>query len=215
VPDEPEQGIGVTSKTFDREQKRLLLLETAAQVFAAQGFASTRVSDIASRAGVAKGTMYEYFSSKEQLFFEVFEWFNVGIRSRADEVIAAHPSPRDRLVALLRLGGEIIVGHPEHFPMMNVDLWVTSRGSALEEMFTRGVDDQYRGYRQLVANIIRDGQRAGEFHPDIDPAALGTLIVSTFDGLGLQYWLDRTLDPVGASEKFALALCRGLCPEEP
>jgi len=204
----------MASKTFDREEKRNLLLETAAQVFGKQGYANTRVSDIAERAGVAKGTVYEYFSSKEELFFEVFEWFNVGIRESVDRVSADHSSPRDRLVAILRIGGEIIVEHQELFPMMNVDFWVTLRSSESSEKFSKEFGDQYRSYRELLADIIRAGQACGEFRADADPRSIATLLVSTFDGLGLQYSLDDSIDPIRSSEQFVLELCRGLCQEE-
>jgi len=50
----------------DKETK---ILEVAETVFAEKGFHATKVDEIASRAGVAKGTVYLYFKSKEHLFF--------------------------------------------------------------------------------------------------------------------------------------------------
>lgn len=204
----------MATRSFDRESKRQALVQSAAAVFAEQGFASTRVADIADRAGVAKGTVYEYFSSKEELFFAVFESINRRIRDRVDQVRAAHESARDQLVALFRLGGELVLQQRDVYPVMNLDLWVTSRGSSLEEAFTEAVDRQYREYRELAADIIRWGQQNGEFLRDLDADGVATLLVGTFDGLGLQYWLDDDIDPVGCSEEFVLALCQGLCLEE-
>jgi hypothetical protein len=99
------------------------------------------------------------------------------------------------------------------FPMMNVDLWVTLRykgspGNARE------LDEQYGSFREIVADIIRKGQQSGEFRADADPDAVAVLLVSTFDGLGMQYWLNDSIDPVRASENFVLTLCRGLCQED-
>ena len=59
-----------------RGDKRPRLVEAACAVFAEKGYASTRVAEIAERAGVGKGTVYEYFSSKEELLFAVFESIN-------------------------------------------------------------------------------------------------------------------------------------------
>jgi len=203
----------MASKTLVREEKRVLLLETAAQVFAEQGYASTRVGDIADRAGVAKGTVYEYFTSKEDLFFAVFGWFTDTIRARIDELLAGHASPRDKLSALCKLGGELTVEQREMFPMMNVDLWVTLRHKGSSE-YARELDKQYGTFRELVAGIIREGQGCGEFRADADPDAIATLLVSTFDGLGMQYWLNDAIDPVRSSEQFVLTLCHGLCQED-
>jgi AcrR family transcriptional regulator len=204
----------MSTRPFNREERREALVEAAAKVFAEQGFASTRVSDIAERAGVAKGTVYEYFSSKEVLFHEVFQWFNRGIRENVAEVLAGCESPRDQLIALCCFGGRLIVEHREFYPMMNVDLWVTSRGSEFEELFATGVGNEYREYRELLTRVLRAGQESGDFRSDVDAAAIATLLVSTFDGLGLQYWLDDTIDHIRSSEEFVLALCQGLCPEE-
>ncbi len=202
-------------RVFNREEKHRLLLQSAAKLFADRGFSCTRVADIASHAGVAKGTVYEYFPSKEELFFALFESINRRIRDRVDEVRSAQESARDQLIALFRFGGELIVEQRDLYPVMNLDLWVTSRGKALEKRFTDAVDAQYREYRELAAEIVRRGQESGEFRADLDPDGVATVLVSTFDGLGMQYWLDPSIDPIRCSEEFVLALCRGLCVEEP
>ena len=69
-------------QTAARGEKRPLILRAATEVFAEQGFAAVRVADIADRAGIGKGTVYEYFSSKDELLFAVFEWMNHGIAER-------------------------------------------------------------------------------------------------------------------------------------
>ena len=73
----------------DRGDKRVRLVKAASAVFAEKGYASTRVADIAERATVGKGTVYEYFSSKEELLFAVFESINADISARMNEALAA------------------------------------------------------------------------------------------------------------------------------
>ena len=75
--------------TIERGNKRPLLVEAATRVFAEKGYASTRVADIAVRAGVGKGTVYEYFASKEELLFAVFESINENIAERIRAVLDA------------------------------------------------------------------------------------------------------------------------------
>ena len=70
----------------DPEHRRQELVEAATAVFIRQGYASTRVADIATAAGVAKGTVYEYFPSKEEVFLAVFASVNEGITRRIEEV---------------------------------------------------------------------------------------------------------------------------------
>ena len=112
--------------------KRALIVKASADVFAERGFASTRVADIAERAGIGKGTVYEYFSSKEELLFAVFEWINDGIAKRVREALAEGGSNHDRLVRLLRLGAEIVQDQVE-MQAVTLDFWAASRGSGLEK----------------------------------------------------------------------------------
>jgi AcrR family transcriptional regulator len=58
-----------------KQNKKSLIIEAAARVFANRGYNSTLIAEIATEAGIGKGTIYEYFPSKEDLFFAVFEWF--------------------------------------------------------------------------------------------------------------------------------------------
>jgi len=201
------------SRTFDRSSKRQRLVESAAEVFAAHGFTSTRVADIAQRAGVAKGTVYEYFSSKEELFFAVFEWINEQIRRRVNRVLEDHGDPRFQLITLLRDSAEIVAEHRELFSM-NLDFWAASRGSAFEDRFTTACRSLYQEYRRLATDVIRRGQREGTFRPEVDADRVATLVVSALDGLGVQCWFDASIDAIPAVDAFADVLCLGLCRED-
>jgi AcrR family transcriptional regulator len=80
-----------------QEEKRRAILDAALRVFAKQGFAAARISDIASAAGVGKGTVYLYFASKEDLLMGVFEACVDDILSMIDEMVVSRVSPREGL----------------------------------------------------------------------------------------------------------------------
>src|SRR5882757_6005630 len=67
--------VGVASKAAARRSgdKRERILQAAVKVFARSGFHATRVSEVAKAAGVADGTIYLYFDSKESLLVSLFE----------------------------------------------------------------------------------------------------------------------------------------------
>lgn len=58
-----------------KPDKRELILQAAAQVFGEKGFHQATVEEIAKRAGVGKGTIYQYFDSKSEIFSELHQWF--------------------------------------------------------------------------------------------------------------------------------------------
>lgn len=64
-----------------RDRRRADVLDTALRVFAAKGFHQTRVSDIIEAAGVARGTFYLYFESKEAIFHELLDGLLAQLRA--------------------------------------------------------------------------------------------------------------------------------------
>jgi hypothetical protein len=130
-----------------------------------------------------------------------------------DTVVDSRTSANEVLMAMFRSSAKIITEHREIFSM-NLDFWAASRGGAFEDQFSAACRQLYREYRSLVADVIRRGQREGDFRSDIEADLLATLVVSALDGLGVQCWFDASVAPSPAVESFADALCRGLCRGE-
>src|SRR4051812_23928118 len=86
------------------EARRSDIVSAALRLFAAKGFAATRLDDVAEAAGIAKGTIYLYFETKEELFREVVRQELLPTLDRIEAAIAAHQGPAADLFRLL-LGG--------------------------------------------------------------------------------------------------------------
>jgi AcrR family transcriptional regulator len=204
----------VISTTNHKGDKRPRLVDAACAVFAEKGYASTRVADIAERAGVGKGTVYEYFSSKEELLFAVFELIHAEISLRMDDALAAGGSSQEKLHNVLSLGAEVIAEQVERQPVI-LDFWAAARGKDFEETYHRAVVASYTHFRNFLANFIRDGQERGEFKPSVDAEALAATVVATVDGLGIQLFFDRSLDPHRITRAFGHLLYESLKTESP
>jgi len=196
----------------DRGEKRPRLVKAAASIFAEKGYATTRVADIAERAGIGKGTIYEYFSSKEALLFAVFESINEDITSRMNAVLDDDEPTQEQLFNLLRLGAEVITEQRELQPVV-LDFWAASRGSGFEQSYREAVVASYTQYRKLVAEFIRSGQHDKKFRVDVDADALAATVVATVDGLGVQFYFDSSIDPRRITEEFAHLLYESLTTE--
>lgn len=91
------------------EEKRQAILEIAAEVFREAGFERASMSEICTRVGGSKATLYSYFPSKEELFFEAmhrsteveFEETHNALDSSAEDVAATLRSFGERFIALL------------------------------------------------------------------------------------------------------------------
>ncbi|MBX7185206.1 MAG: TetR/AcrR family transcriptional regulator, partial [Vicinamibacteria bacterium] len=82
--------------------KRRQILEAAVSVFARKGYFTARISDIASGAGVADGTIYLYFKNKEDIIASVFAQVIEIHMARAKAEIASVRTPREKLLAIAR-----------------------------------------------------------------------------------------------------------------
>ena len=200
------------SDVATRGNKRNQLVEAACAVFAEKGYASTRVADIAKRAGVGKGTVYEYFSSKEELLFAVFESINVDISVRMDRALSAGASSEEQLHNLMWLGAEVISEQVDLQPVI-LDFWAASRGREFEGAYREAVVSSYVFFRDLITDFIRAGQDRGEFKSSVDAEALAATVVATVDGLGIQMYFDRALDPHRITEALACFLYESLTVE--
>src|SRR5664279_784427 len=91
------------SRKAATEQRRSAILQAARAVFARQGYSDTVVDDIATQAGIGKGTIYLYFPSKEQIYLAALleEARQLDADSRA--AMSAAGSWRDKLAAYLQV----------------------------------------------------------------------------------------------------------------
>ncbi|HEX8580789.1 MAG TPA: TetR family transcriptional regulator, partial [Acidimicrobiales bacterium] len=100
--------------TTQGQERKQQLIDTAAELFAARGYADTRIADIVTAAGVAKGLFYWYFDTKETLFRELAEDIRLRLRRAQGEAM----DPAADALTRLRQGAEASVrfmAHHAHF----------------------------------------------------------------------------------------------------
>ena len=96
-----------------------------------------------------------------------------------------------------------------------LDFWAASRGKDIEETYRRAVVASYTFFRNLISEFIRKGQKRGEFTNSVDAEALAITVVAAVDGLGIQLFFDRSIDPHRITEAFCRLLYQGLTTESP
>jgi TetR/AcrR family transcriptional regulator, fatty acid metabolism regulator protein len=143
--------------------KRRAILDAAITVFARQGFHSARVSDVAAEAGVAYGLVYHYFDSKDQMLNELFSERWQLLLEASREVQESDASPRNKLAGVANFIIESYRHEPE---LMKVIIVEVTRAA---NSFGRTHLPEIRKAYDLVAGIVADAQRTGEFRDDVDP----------------------------------------------
>jgi AcrR family transcriptional regulator len=193
-----------------KKEKSALIIEAAAKVFARRGFSGTLMADIAVEAGIGKGTLYEYFDSKEDLFFAVFEWFVQATEAEAKVSISAlGGSASERLDALSDSLMSSWAQMKDMFSLV-MEFWSASASSQMRKRFKQAFKNGYSDFRQIVSALIREGIQRGDFRPEVDAESVAAALVGTWDALLLQAWFDEGFDPQTTARRFMAVLISGL-----
>src|SRR5947208_9373217 len=106
------------AKVLSVPDRREQLLDAALTVFSAEGYSAAKVSDIVGRAGVAQGTFYLYFRSKQEVVLALFERFQEALieARRASEGVAP-ATPEQFRAAVLEKTRAILRAALAHRPL--------------------------------------------------------------------------------------------------
>ena len=144
------------------EARSAEILNAALDAFVENGFAATRLEDIAERAGVSKGTLYLYFESKEALFKAVIRETIVPVVERAEQRAAAFSgSSRDLLAETIRGWWSAL----SESRMTGLPKLVLAEATNFPEVARTYFDEVVLRVRGLFARVLRRGIERGEFRP--------------------------------------------------
>ena len=186
--------------------KRERILSAAVKVFAESGFYATRVSDVAKAAGVADGTIYLYFTSKEHLLVSLFEDRVERLIAFVSAELPKLPQARDRLRRIIELQLGLLEGEKELAEGMTVILRQSTK------LLKEYAAPKFMAYLEVIAHVVLEGQRRGEFRSDVSPHLIARAIFGALDGLALTWALGKA-DRGGlvrASTQLSDVLLRGL-----
>jgi TetR/AcrR family transcriptional regulator len=127
-----------------REDKLGAIHRAAAKLFAERGFERTSVDEIAAQAGVAKGTIFYHFKSKDDLFRQMLDRGMAHLTQSVRAVLEANPDPVEALCAVIRIQTTLIHDNPEFFRIALAELW--------------GDQDRQQELRQSVTIYLRQLQ---------------------------------------------------------
>jgi TetR/AcrR family fatty acid metabolism transcriptional regulator len=186
--------------------KRERILDAAERVFAQHGFFAARVSEIAKQAGVADGTIYLYFKSKDELLISLFESRMERFNQLLAEAIAGDARPTDKLLAIVRT----YLGLVREQPMVAEVLTIELRQSA--KFMKEASNPKFGDLLRMLAGVIAEGQAAGELSRDVPAQIAARMIFGILDELALAWLLQRgeKFDIVRAADWVGALVTRGL-----
>lgn len=158
----------------EREDRMRTIRAAALDVFATKGFAAARLDDVARAAGIAKGTIYLYFRSKEDLFEAIVKNTIGASLAYVETAVAASPAPASLKLRLIGRAIAAALEDPDRRRVVHLILSEGARFPALAEFYHREIIA--RGMR-LVRAVVAEGRASGEFLSD-EPARFPQLIIA-------------------------------------
>jgi len=113
----------MSPKLVNKEEKKREIAFAAMQVFSEKGVVNTKISDIAVCAKIGKGTIYEYFKSKEDIFIFVFEILFSQIFTEISTVVNKSNSPSEKLKQIISLSVSSFMDNPYNMAEIMLDIW--------------------------------------------------------------------------------------------
>ncbi|MBM4318965.1 MAG: TetR/AcrR family transcriptional regulator [Deltaproteobacteria bacterium] len=187
-------------------EKRERILEAAEEVFARRGFHGARVTDIARLAGVADGTIYLYFKSKDDLLVSLFEDRVERINNMLRIILASEQRAQARLEKFINYYLGLAVKNPNLAEVIAIELRSSSK------FMKEYKNVKFIEFLGLLAQIIKDGQTAGEIREDLTPEVISRTLFGALDELLLGYLLSRRryYEATSASEQVFNVFWTGL-----
>jgi AcrR family transcriptional regulator len=173
--------------------KRDSLIAAAATCFARDGFAGTTIAAVAQQAGVGKGTVYEYFRTKEELLLEACTFCCRRNQLRVNELLGfsgpgihagADGNPAKALHRLITTAFTVVPAESQSFIRLFTDLWTIASGQP--QIFAQAqamLRELYLPWETVVSYLYGAGVAQGIFRPLPDPSILGRIFTATIDGL--------------------------------
>jgi TetR/AcrR family fatty acid metabolism transcriptional regulator len=168
-----------------RGDKHGAILRAAIRVFAGRGFFNAQVADVARAAGVAAGTVYLYFRSKDDLLVSIFEKTMRDAIEEGRAALSAVEDPIERLRRIARVHLQRMGRDRDLAVVFQVEL---RQSTKFMEHFSTTL---FRDYLGILRDVIADGQARGLLRADINPTLAAKVLFGALDEMATNWILSR------------------------
>jgi AcrR family transcriptional regulator len=180
----------VEIKKINRRAREFLthrgeILSAAEKVFAAKGFFTTKMSDIAQKAEFGTGTLYKYFKSKEDLYFTLIDEKMEEINQLVKAVFSQKTTSIEKIKRVLRLLFEFIEKNRDFFR-----IYISERNRfewTMKDDLGKAIYEKMVTFIKILSEVLKQGIKEGEFksmsHLDLAHALVGIVNSIVFEWL--------------------------------
>lgn len=172
------------------EDKKILIYDCAKEIFSEKGFKDTNISQITQKAGMAVGSFYKYYPSKEKLFMDIFLDENTKLKKSCLQSLDLTQSPIEVIMRMLELNAEGLNANPILKEWNNKNVFTKIEQLYREENGLQTVDFLYDSFLEL----IEQWQVQGKMRKDIDSKMIMMIFAAIVnvethkEEIGLEYF---------------------------
>jgi TetR/AcrR family transcriptional repressor of nem operon len=188
------------------DDSRAALLEHGTQLMLRSGYAGIGLAELLHAAGVPKGSFYNHFDSKEAFGVElVRRYYAEHDQLLASLLMETHRSAVVRLRSYFEL---LLQRATEASPHARGCLMgmVALEMAGSSEPLRASVDEAFRAWQGRIAELLRQGQVAGELAPEQDPQPLAAMLLESWEGALMRARASRDLDGLRRSLELTFSL---------
>ena len=179
-------------------EKRSIILDAALKTFVKRGYPSTKVAEIASEAGVAEGTLYNYFQSKEDLLLALFDEKWGGIINEIRGKISRLDDPNKKLKAIFSVVVMMFKKNRQLAELFMVDI---KQSSIFLNNYTI---NRIVEFLDLIEEVLEEGKRKGIYRRDLDTRVAKMIIFGAAQGILLSWVLSESTAVKNKTFQFSL-----------
>jgi AcrR family transcriptional regulator len=187
----------------DKAAKQAEIVKHAADVFSQTGYHASKIQDIATAAGIGKGTVYEYFRTKEQLVLAVYDAWMSEFEQIVQTRIDAAEDALSKVDAIRDSAVEFYESRAGQAPLL-LEFWAHALRTDNPAFLTR--INQTRGFLRKVGTKLTKELVHTEWFRDVDEQAFATLESGISDGIFLAWVLDGRSFPLDKAFTFRQSL---------
>ncbi|MHC4981750.1 MAG: TetR/AcrR family transcriptional regulator [Planctomycetota bacterium] len=195
------------------EQRRREILQAAEKQFDANGYSATTMEAIAGSAGISKGSIYNYFSSKHDLFMELFGNYCANSEADFERRLKQPISATQKLHQMLDYWFAML-GQHTRIGSLVLEYWSAAARQKKRGGFSEWFSEKYSEWTEKLSGVIAEGIERGEFREGLDPRVAARLIHAILDGITIRGILDQnTKVDADFLESMKQAILTGLTAE--
>lgn len=203
----------MVARIVDKNAKRIQILDAAIDVFARKGINDFKIIEIAETAGVGKGTIYEYFPSKDDIIVGCFTYFTTKYNGYMQAQLADIADPVEMLKRLVAATFEFCFAERKLFNTI-FDFYAAGIPRHDGKSLLTELSPMYKGLIAWIKSIVDIGISQGQIKAT-DSQAAASAIMATLDGIFFQIALGVTDVPSPAySDKISDFILNGLLNHE-